>query len=309
MSLKSTKILGISVTTESKKTILEYIEKYLEEAISDKRKVIRKDRNPLIIVTPNPEQIGAAQEDPQFAKILNKADVALPDGIGVALAAWFLNFSLFTFHFSLPLRRIPGIEFMEALVELAATKGFRIGLIGGRGAVAVQALECLKHRYPGLTGWAVEAPEFTVRSQGDLSKYELGIMNYGLEQKDKEFSSMLHNSYLMIHPTDDIRNYVGQIASHIVKSGTRIIFVGLGAPKQEFFVERLAYHLSLISYHCAVMSVGGSFDIIAGRVPRAPLLLRTIGVEWLWRLVREPWRFGRQLRLLQFLWMVLKSRE
>ncbi len=57
------------------------------------------------------------------------------------------------------------------------------------------------------------------------------------------------------------------------------------------------------------MSVGGSFDTIAGRVKRAPFLLRAIGLEWLWRLVREPWRFGRQLRLLQFLWLVFRKKE
>ena len=259
MGLKSGKILGISVTTSPKKEILEEIEKYLEKSSE-------KQAKPFVIATPNPEQIVSAQEDTHFAQMLNRADVALPDGIGLAIA--------------LKRPRIPGVEFMEELVRLAATKGYRVGLIGGRGGVAVQALECLRARYPGLTGWAQEPGDVDLGTLGDL---------------------------------DDLRE-------KIQKSNTRLVFVGLGAPKQELFIKKLAwgtgygvqgkqgalssYRIPHTAYPIILMSVGGSFDMIAGRVKRAPAVLRGLGLEWLWRLVREPWRIRRQLALMKFLWLL-----
>lgn len=113
---------------------------------------------------------------------------------------------------------------------------------------------------------------------------------------------------------------IEEISRKTVDSHTRIVFVGLGAPKQEFFIERMsewvmrdggsgkqknAFTRSPSNPSLILMSVGGAFDIIAGRTPRAPLILRTIGLEWLWRLALEPWRWRRQVVLLKFLWLVI----
>jgi len=239
MSLRSVKILGISITISAKKEILKYIDKSLGKSLT--------------IVTPNPEQIVYAQRDSQFAKILNKADIAIPDGIGVA---WVLG-----------IERIAGVEFMEDLVGIAAKQGIPVALIGGRGDLAVKTFECLSRRTPGLKGWGEELGE--IGNLGNLG-------NLG-----------------------DLKNIVQKIQ----KTGVRIVFVGLGAPKQEYFIARLARQSPAI-----YMSVGGSFDIITGRTPRAPQLLRTFGLEWLWRLFREPWRMKRQLALLQFMWLVTRER-
>lgn len=238
MSLNAVKILGISITTNSKKEILKYIQKYL---------TFRR-KKPLIIVTPNAEQLVASQKNIRFAKMLNQADVALPDGFPVARI--------------LGVRRIPGVEFMEDLIELASERGFPIALIGGKGGVAVEAFECLRGKYPTLSGWAVEPEE--------------------IEKK--------------------------KIAKKILQTNTRIVFVGLGAPKQEYFMEVLSSYLLHLTSPIILMSVGGSFDIMAGRVPRAPVLIRSMGFEYIWRLYWQPWRFRRQLALLEFLWLVVRER-
>jgi N-acetylglucosaminyldiphosphoundecaprenol N-acetyl-beta-D-mannosaminyltransferase len=69
-----------------------------------------------------------------------------------------------------------------------------------------------------------------------------------------------------------------------------LIFIGLGAPKQEEWI-----HQNLCKYPTVkiAMGVGGSFDMISGRLPRAPILLRDLSLEWLWRLTLEPGRFNR----------------
>jgi N-acetylglucosaminyldiphosphoundecaprenol N-acetyl-beta-D-mannosaminyltransferase len=88
-----------------------------------------------------------------------------------------------------------------------------------------------------------------------------------------------------------------------------MVFVGMGAPKQEVFIEALAQALVQSKYSLPVMfmAVGGSFDIITGRLRRAPLFIRSIGFEWAWRLFQEPWRWRRQLALLKFIVLVWKE--
>lgn len=83
-----------------------------------------------------------------------------------------------------------------------------------------------------------------------------------------------------------------------------ILFIGLGSPKQEKWASK---HLKELNVPL-VMCVGGSLDVIAGRVRRAPLFMRNIGLEWLWRLITEPKRVGRMLVLPQFILKVISSR-
>ncbi len=83
-----------------------------------------------------------------------------------------------------------------------------------------------------------------------------------------------------------------------------ILFVALGAPKQE---EWIVESLKDIDVTCA-MAVGGAFDYISGKVPRAPKLVRTVGMEWAFRLIRQPWRAKRQLALPVFAAKVIKER-
>ena len=90
------------------------------------------------------------------------------------------------------------------------------------------------------------------------------------------------------------------VAAAVAASGARLLFVGMGSPRQEFW---LAEHLRATG--CGVgIGVGGSFDVIAGRVRRAPAPVRRMGLEWLYRLVREPYRWRRQLALPRFIWLI-----
>lgn len=86
--------------------------------------------------------------------------------------------------------------------------------------------------------------------------------------------------------------------------GTDILFVTFGSPKQEFWIEK---NLKRLPVKVAI-GVGGSFDIISGNLPRAPHFMRTLGLEWLFRLLIQPWRIKRQLSLLTFIYLVLKEK-
>ncbi|MBV8724811.1 MAG: WecB/TagA/CpsF family glycosyltransferase [Candidatus Eremiobacteraeota bacterium] len=90
------------------------------------------------------------------------------------------------------------------------------------------------------------------------------------------------------------------VAAEVAGSGARVLFVGMGFPRQEYW---LAEHLA--QARCVGVGVGGSFDVIADRITRAPRVVRRLGVEWLYRLVREPWRWRRQLALPHFVWLIV----
>jgi N-acetylglucosaminyldiphosphoundecaprenol N-acetyl-beta-D-mannosaminyltransferase len=85
---------------------------------------------------------------------------------------------------------------------------------------------------------------------------------------------------------------------------TDLLFVAFGSPKQEIWIKN---NLEKIPVKVAI-GVGGSFDFISGKVKRAPLLIRRLGLEWLFRLITQPWRLKRQLNLITFVLLVLKQK-
>jgi N-acetylglucosaminyldiphosphoundecaprenol N-acetyl-beta-D-mannosaminyltransferase len=78
---------------------------------------------------------------------------------------------------------------------------------------------------------------------------------------------------------------VGMVTAH----RTQVLLVAFGAPAQELWIERLRSRLEV----AVAVGVGGSFDFLTGRVPRAPAWMRRAGLEWLHRLGRQPWRLRR----------------
>lgn len=85
-----------------------------------------------------------------------------------------------------------------------------------------------------------------------------------------------------------------------------VVFVAFGAPHQEYWSMR---HRALLEKHGVrvVLVVGGAVDVLSGKLKRAPGLLRSLGLEWLFRLIQEPWRWKRQLSLIRFIGLTLRT--
>ena len=96
-----------------------------------------------------------------------------------------------------------------------------------------------------------------------------------------------------------------KIIDKINESKPDVLFVALGAPKQEKWI----YNYRKILNTKVAMGVGGSVDVWAGRVKRAPELFRKIGMEWLYRLLKEPFRVVRMMALPKFLIKILISKD
>jgi N-acetylglucosaminyldiphosphoundecaprenol N-acetyl-beta-D-mannosaminyltransferase len=109
-----------------------------------------------------------------------------------------------------------------------------------------------------------------------------------------------------IEGTGDIKHIQSKEKEIILKAihekKPDVIFFSFGSPYQEILISEL---LPSIQYPCICSGVGGAFNFIAGIVPRAPKMMRSMGLEWLYRLVIEPWRFKRQLRLINFVFLML----
>jgi N-acetylglucosaminyldiphosphoundecaprenol N-acetyl-beta-D-mannosaminyltransferase len=86
-------------------------------------------------------------------------------------------------------------------------------------------------------------------------------------------------------------------------SGADLLLVAYGHPRQELWIERNRSRLGIP----LAVGVGGAFDFLAGRVRRAPQLVRSAHLEWLWRLVREPWRVRRMAVLPAYALAVLRG--
>jgi N-acetylglucosaminyldiphosphoundecaprenol N-acetyl-beta-D-mannosaminyltransferase len=111
-----------------------------------------------------------------------------------------------------------------------------------------------------------------------------------------------HHGYF--DPSED-----GEVAAAVRASGAKALLVGIGIPRQEKFIRD---HLNELGV-CVAMGVGGTFDVLSGRVKRAPAWMQRHGLEWLYRLARDPRKISKVATLPRFLAMVLcervKSRE
>lgn len=145
--------------------------------------------------------------------------------------------------------RVYGPTLMLHLCEAAARSGIPIGLYGGRPDV-LQSLELeLSTRFPELRIPYAYAPPFRPLHESEEREIRRGI----------------------------------------IESGARILFVGLGCPKQERWMARHAPHLPLVQ-----LGVGAAFDFHAGYIRQAPAWLQRAGLEWAFRLALEPRRLARR---------------
>lgn len=234
------KVLGIKVNTENYDELIEEIFGRIE----------RKEKS--LIVAINPEKIIKAKEDPALKKLLNEAEIQIPDGIGVILASKIQKGQITS--------RVTGVDMMMRLCAEAAKRGKAVFLYGGKPGVADKASEKLKELYP------------EINIAGTQHGYE----------KDND-----------------------KIIAKINEAKPDILFVAMGSPKQENWINANRDNL----YPTIYQGVGGSFDVLAGNVKRAPEAFQKVGLEWFYRLMKEPKRIKRQMALPLFLLEVARSKK
>jgi N-acetylglucosaminyldiphosphoundecaprenol N-acetyl-beta-D-mannosaminyltransferase len=161
--------------------------------------------------------------------------------------------------------RCAGPDVMLSVCDRGRASGLRHFLLGGAPGVADEAARRLTSRLPGLRVVGTASPPFRALTEDELDA----------------------------------------LASEVTRSGANVVWIGLGAPKQELFAADQAGRFGSV----AVLPVGAAFDFYAGRVRRAPGWLRRLGLEWLVRLSMEPRRLWRRYLITnaRFVWLLLRE--
>ncbi len=187
----------------------------------------------------NAHCVNQAARDETYRAALEDADVLLPDGSGLALAARMRGTRI--------VENLNGTDLIPALGRRLAASGHSIYLLGGTEGVAEAAAASLERTCPGLQ--------------------IVGTRN-GFFTADEE---------------------AGVIAD-INATRADVVLVAMGVPRQDVWLRRVADRLSA----SMTVGVGGLFDFLSGRIPRAPRILRQTGMEWTYRLYQEPRRMWRR---------------
>ena len=206
---------------------------------------------PHLVATVNPEFVMRARRDPEFARVLQSADLCLPDGNGVVWAARRQGCDL----------RAPvaGVDLVEPLAAMCAARGLRLFLLGAAPGVASEHADMLRSAHEGL--------EVNAHAGGPDAAHDVETLH------------RIHD-----HRAD-------------------VLLVAFGSPAQEMWIDRLKNRLGV----SIAVGVGGAFDYLTGRVPRAPRWMRRARLEWLARLVRQPWRVRRMAVLPVYALKVMRS--
>lgn len=174
------------------------------------------------------------------------------------------------------------------------------------GAGVILASRILnKGLYERVAGFDLMKRLFARAVESNYSIYFLGgrpgIVDRARDRVEQEYSGIdvcgVHHGYLD-------RRLQYRVIEEINQLAPDLLFVGMGVPLQEKFLDS---HLVDLEVKVA-MTVGGSFDVLAGEVTRAPLWMQKAYLEWFYRLLQEPGRFGRMLALPRFVFLVLRER-
>ena len=222
----------------------------MAEALARGRELLTGDKC-AYVVTPNAEMAYEALHNEEFRRVLNEADLVLPDGAGVVLGAKILKTPL--------KQKVAGIEFAQNMLPVYEELGSRLYLLGSKPGVAELAAEKMLQKHPDLCICGMADGYF----------------------RDED-----------------------EVVRKINEANADALYVCLGAPKQEYFMYR---HRAKLNVRL-MAGLGGTLDGIAGTVKRAPRWMIRLQLEWLYRLIREPRRFGRMLRLPKFVFAALKKR-
>jgi exopolysaccharide biosynthesis WecB/TagA/CpsF family protein len=225
--LQSTRLFGLDVASVPMQQAVDWLCMRLE----------RGDRTHVAFLNAHCVNVAAAQAD--YRAVLEAADVILPDGSGLALAARLCGVRLAA--------NLNGTDLVPQLCARLAAAGHSVFLVGGKPGIAEAVADQLRRCYPKL------------RIVGTQHGY--------------------------FPPDDEAR-----VITEINASGANVVLAAMGVPLQETWLHRVGPRLAATMR----IGIGGCFDFLSGSIPRAPVAMRRLGCEWVYRLYQEPLRMWQR---------------
>lgn len=224
----------------------------MQEAVDRCMEFINGEKGNLV-VTPNPEIVMKAKEDEDFKKVINEAELVIPDGIGIIKAGNILG---------TPLKeRVAGYDLICNLLEKGKDGSISFYFWGSKPGFAEEAKQKVEEKYPNIKVLGAHTGYFS----------------------DEEEKAIV----------DEIR-----------KLKPDVLLVGVGFPKQEKIINKYKNE----GFFKIGIGCGGSIDVLAGEVKRAPKIFIKMHLEWFYRLLKQPSRWKRMLVLPKFIKEVKKSK-
>lgn len=262
------KILNIEFDLLTPSESIDYMADYLESA----------KKESIYVVKPYVEFMTAAHDDGELANILNTAELCLADGVSLQWAASYL--------YGQPKSSKNFLVLAKSLLVDLQKPAWRQQIISERGA-----------------GVDVTARLF---KRAEKEGWRIGIIN-GRPDKTTQTTQNIRSIFPQLKLINVWPGYFSaskekNIIDEVKKAKLDLLFVARGFPIQEKFIYRYRDHgLARI-----LIGEGGSFDYdqLGGPIRRAPKVWRQLGLEWLWRLFRQPKRFGRMMAIPRFIYLV-----
>lgn len=287
---KHGEILGIKISITDRAGVLDFINSKLDA------------KEKFFIVTPNPENLLLATKDWLLAKAIRRSDLSIPDGIGLAQAYKFLKLNDYKGNILRPailfaqglyvgaatffnkkyltdaLPVTKGRELFLDLIKIANDRKLSVYLFGGEYGEQNTAMNVLSSQYPNIT----------FKTNHRFPNYNKNCKP--ITAADRKLHKNIMGDIKLFEPD--------------------LIFVAMNTPKQEKWIYRNFYRLLNVK---GAMTVGGTFNYVAGNMKLPPVWMEKFGLEWVYRFIQQPKRFKRIFNafptfpLKVFMWKLLKN--
>lgn len=215
---------------------------------------------PRMIQAVNVDSVVKANTSDEIARISNRADLALADGMPIVWVSKLMNKPL--------QERVGGPDFFEKFNGIADSRSYAYYFLGSTEGVVVAMIKKLKEKYPNIIISGYYCPPFS-------------------DMRDEKQNA--------------------DICNRINKTRTDVVWVSFGCPKQERWIVENKEHIDA----AVIMGIGAVFKFTSGKVKRAPILLRRLGLEWLYRVYREPGKLWKRyfIEAPRFFIYIFKNRK
>lgn len=252
----------------------------------------------LLINTINAHSYNTARKDELFAEALTNGDVLIPDGVSIVKACRWIKAK------SQPKERIAGwdlFEFEMNKLEECGMKNVECGannssLDNSQSASADHSTFNTQHS-------PLRSPQRTVMFMGSSQK----VLDLVVKRAAEVYPHLKIVTYSPPYKPEFSDEDNKAIIDAINAVNPDLLWIGMTAPKQEKWTYS---HWNELNIHCHVGTIGAVFDFFAGTVERAPIWWQRHGLEWLYRLLKEPKRMWRRYIIgnTLFLWNMLKEK-
>ena len=256
----------------------------------------------LLINTINAHSYNTARKDELFAEALTNGDVLIPDGVSIVKACRWIKAK------SLPKERIAGWDLFEFEMNKLEECGMNnSSLDNSQSASADNAKLKIQNSCSGKRLYEPSAKfrerPLTVMFMGSSQK----VLDLIVKRAAEVYPHLKIVTYSPPYKPELSEEDNKAIVEAINAADPDLLWIGMTAPKQEKWTYS---HWNELNIHCHVGTIGAVFDFFAGTVERAPIWWQRHGLEWLYRLLKEPKRMWRRYIIgnTLFLWNMLKEK-